>query len=92
MGVGARYNTANLKSFERLPWQPWEKRALSAQMKTLTGLEQVPGGYMSGRSVTFAMNATYNDDLDARKTLLTYVNQINQEIEVKREEFGLDVD
>ncbi|MBQ5841122.1 MAG: extracellular solute-binding protein [Clostridia bacterium] len=90
MGVGARYNTANLEAFERLPWQPWEKRALFKQMQTLTGLEQVPGGYMSGRSVSFAMNTTYNTNGDARKVLLSYVDRINQEIEIKRAEFGLD--
>lgn len=92
MGVGARYNTANLAAFERLPWQPWEKRALSTQMKTLTGLEQVPGGYMSGRSVSFAMNTTYTTNGDARKVLLSYVDRINQEIAIKRAEFGLDND
>lgn len=90
MGVGARYNTANLEAFERLPWQISQRRALLEQIDHLAGIPEVPGGYMTTRNIGFAMNTTYNTSADARKTLLSYVDQINQEIQLKREEFGLD--
>lgn len=92
MGVGARYNTANRDAFARLPWQTAEKEALSEQMKHLQGIPEVPGGYLSARSVTFAINTTYNTRMDARRTLLSYVERINQEIAIKRKEFGLPVE
>lgn len=90
MGVGARYNTANLDAFDRLPWTVDEKASLTKQISHLVGIPEVPGGYLTSRDIGFAMNTTYNDNADARKMLLSYVDQINQEIKLKREEFGLE--
>lgn len=90
MGVGARYNTANLEALNLLPWSNSEKENLNEQIADLQGIPQVPGGYLTDRNVLFAISSVYNDSLDARKTLLSYVEEINQELTIRRKEFGLD--
>lgn len=90
MGAAARYNTANLAALQRLPWQAKDRAALLEQISLLRGVPEVPGGYMSSRDVTFALQRVYNNSLDARATLLGYVSQIDEEMQLKREEFGLE--
>ena len=90
MGVGARYNTANLQALQQLPWPTQDKAVLMEGLSYVKGIREVPGGYLTARSVGFALNTVYNTKEDPRKVLLSYVDQINQEISIKREEFGLD--
>lgn len=92
MGTAARYNTANVEAFGRLPWTAADRRTLLSQAEKLQGIEQVPGGYYTSRSVDFAIRAVYNEGKDPRETLKRYVRQINEEIRIKREEFGLPVE
>ena len=90
MGVAARYNTANTEALQMLPWQAKDRYALLRQMESLKGIPEVPGGYMSSRSMDFALRKVYNNNLDPRSVLLGYVEQINEEMRLKREEFGLE--
>lgn len=90
MGIGARYNSANLEALYQLPWREEEKQALMKQGESLQGVPEVPGGYLTARNIGFAMNTVYNTKADARMTLLSYVDQMNQEIRLKRREFGLE--
>lgn len=71
------------------PWTVKERNALLSQFASLEGYPEVPGGYLTSRNIGFAMNTTYNTQADARKTLLSYIDQINTEISLKRAEFGL---
>ena len=52
---------------------------------------QVAGGYYTGRNIENAFRKTVNEDLNPREVLLEYVEQINNEIIKKREEFGLPI-
>ena len=90
MGVGARYNTANLEALTMLPWKTADKQVLLEQMKATQGVPEVPGGYMTSRNVGFAIATVYSDNVSTRDTLLGYVDQINQEMLLKRREFGLE--
>ena len=90
MGVGARYNTANLEALTMLPWKTADKQVLLEQMKAAQGVPEVPGGYMTSRNVGFAIATVYSDNVSTRDTLLGYVDQINQEMLLKRREFGLE--
>lgn len=89
MGVGARYNTANLEVIKKLPWQVQDKKVLLSQISKLKGIPQVPGGYLTSRNCNFAIYNVYNHKTDARDTLSDYIDQINNEITLKRKEFGL---
>lgn len=90
MGVGARYNTANLKALNRLPWNAADRTVLQKQMNSLKGIPEVPGGYIVARNIDFAVKSVYNTNVDARNKLLSYIDSINEELTSKRQEFHLD--
>ena len=47
---------------------------------------------MTGRHLDNAFRKVYNEQEDARETLLDYVRKIDEELEIKRDEFGLEID
>ncbi len=89
MGTGARYNTANMEAFSRLPWSAADRKSLLLQMDLTQGTPQVPGGYYTSRYLDFAKIAVYDQNQNPKDTLLEYVDEINGEIRQKRLEFGL---
>ncbi len=92
MGSSARYQTANLISFEELPWSADQMAILKEQWSWTEQIPEVPGGYFVTRHITNAARKVYNEKQDPRETLLDYVDTINDEIEKKRIEFGLEVE
>lgn len=89
MGIAARYNTANTDAFRKLPWKSNDLKSLLLQMSYLKGVPEVPGGYITARDIDFAIKDVYNSNTDARTMLKKYIKDINNEIQFKREEFGL---
>ncbi len=92
MGTAARYETANMVSFEELPWSVDEMAVLREQWSWTEEVPEIPGGYFVTRHVTNAARKVYNEKMDPRETLLDYVDTINDEITKKREEFGLTIE
>ena len=92
MGTAARYETANMVSFEELPWSVDEMAVLREQWSWTEQVPEIPGGYFVTRHVTNAARKVYNEKMDPRETLLDYVDTINDEITKKREEFGLTIE
>lgn len=90
LGEGARYTAANIETISMLPWTAEERNVILDQLDNLVGLPEIPGGYMTGRNVGFAISKVYNKNTDARDTLRSYIDAINEEISLKREEFHLD--
>jgi ABC-type glycerol-3-phosphate transport system substrate-binding protein len=90
LGASARYPTANVEALRQLPWSVDEYEKLYAQWKAVRGVPEVPGGYMIGRHLDNAFRKVVYQQQDPRKTLLDYVRVINEEIKLKRAEFGLD--
>lgn len=93
MGAAARYPSANIEAFERLPWPTEDREVLEKQFEWMKGVPQVPGGYYSWRNVDNAyyrvVTATGSKKMMPREALTEYVRYINDEITFKREEFGL---
>lgn len=89
LGESARYPTANMEAFSRLPWSKTELAALQAQQATAKGIAQVPGSYYLSRHLTNAIRRVVLHDADAKDTLLDYVYVINKEIANKRKEFHM---
>jgi ABC-type glycerol-3-phosphate transport system substrate-binding protein len=93
MGAAARYPTANIAAFERLPWPTEDREVLEAQFKWMKGVPQVPGGYYSWRNVDNAFYrvgaANSKQKMMPREALTEFVRYINDEITFKRIEFGL---
>ncbi|MBE3583566.1 MAG: extracellular solute-binding protein [Limnochordaceae bacterium] len=89
LGVLARWNSANVKAFERLPFSPREVRVVLEQWRWLKEVPQVPGGYLTGRDLYNAWNRTVIDGKLPRESLELAVRVINQELRVKQTEFGI---
>ncbi len=92
MGVAARFPTANLEAAALLPWTIDEFKMLEEQWQHIKGVPEIPGGYMTGRHLDNAFRKVINEQAESRKTLLDYVRVIDEEIELKRKEFGLETD
>lgn len=90
LGPAARYNTANVRAFERLPWSGSEQRVLGEAWKQVWDIPNVPGNYYITRSITNAFRQVVYNNENPRETLLRYNKDMNNEIQRKREEFGLD--
>ena len=61
-------------------------------MAKTRGFPEIAGGYSTTRHMTNAIRRVINTKDDARETLLTYSKTINEEIKIKRQEFGLATD
>jgi hypothetical protein len=90
MGPSAKYNTANIKALENLPWTTEEYSRIKAQFDNLASVPNYPGSYIIGRYTEFAFLAAYNEKQDPTEALLSYIYTINKEITRKRLEFGLE--
>jgi ABC-type glycerol-3-phosphate transport system substrate-binding protein len=91
MGASARYATANREAFNQLSWSKSQLDVISEQWQWAVGFHEIAGGYYTSRHITNAIRKVINDNDDTRETLLDYTRTINEEIEKKRLEFGLDV-
>ena len=89
MGAAARYSTANVEAVARLPWDSKSYDQLSEQFGNLRTIPEVPGGYITGRHVDYALRAVINEGQNPREALYENVKVINEELTIKRLEFGL---
>lgn len=92
LGSSARYATANKDAFVQLSWSAEDIEVLSEQWDQTVGIREVPGGYYTGRHITNAIRKVINDKDDSRETIIDYSITINEEIEKKRNEFGLPME
>jgi len=88
MGTAAKYNTANIQALIGQSWTAQEKRNLEQQFKSLKGTPMSPGNYIVSRYTNFAFYAVVDDDEVASEAMLGYVDDINQELSRKRDEYG----
>ena len=85
----AMHTTANLEAFRSLAWTRQQTKLLGQQMEHLKGVPEVPGSYFTGRTVTLAFNDAYIEMENPYKALSERVEDLNDEITRKYEEFGL---
>ena len=91
MGAAARFPTANMEAFSQMPWPIEHYRALREQMDNIKGIPQVPGGYFTGRYIRNAFFTVVElQVVGPREALTDVIRQINNELRIKRREFGLD--
>nr|WP_309252364.1 extracellular solute-binding protein [Paenibacillus spongiae] len=89
MGAAARYPTANIDALDQLPWPVNDYGNLKAQFEWVRGIPEVPGGYFTGRHLINAFYKVVNKQVDPREAMMTYGQYIQDEIRLKRIEFGL---
>lgn len=92
MGAAARHNTANTEALLRFAWSGNDRRSIEEQIQNLRGMPQVPGGYYTARYLNFAKLAVINDKENPRSALLDKSADIDEEIKIKRNEFGLEME
>ena len=92
LGSSARYTTANRDALKQLAWNSQQRSVLEQQMAQTVGFREIAGGYSTTRHMTNAIRRVINEKSDPRETLLTYSKTINDEIRIKRKEFGLPLE
>jgi ABC-type glycerol-3-phosphate transport system substrate-binding protein len=90
MGPAARYNPANIKAFEMLPWNRQERETIMAQWVHVTDVPQIPGNYYIYRSLSNAFRSVVDYRRFPRGEFKRFNEEMNREITRKRLEFGLD--
>lgn len=90
LGVAARHASATEEAIYELPWPSADIEQLQKQRENLKGVAQVPGGYMTAREVEYAFRDVINNDTNPRETLYDYVEKIDSELTLKREEFNIE--
>src|SRR5690606_19959123 len=81
LGAAARYPTANLKAFEKLPWPARDYAVLEAAREQAKGIPVVPGDYIVGRYIDNAYRSVINDNVNPYDSLYNYYIKINNELE-----------
>ena len=90
MGAAARFPTANLEAFSRLPWTTDQLAVITEQREWSVSIPEIPGGYYVTRHLLNAIRRVINENVDTRETLLDFAIVINRELINKRIEFGLE--
>jgi len=90
LGAAARYLTANVDAFKRLPWSTKELLILEKQRENSVGIPIVPGDYIVGRYIDNAFRSSVNQGVNPRDSIYDYAEKINIELARKRKEFGLE--
>lgn len=91
LGSSGRYTSANKEALSKSCWNKRELSSIKKQLKTISAIEQVPGGYYLTRNLDNAFrNAVYYDK-KPMDVMFDYVYKINAELTDKRKELGLTV-
>lgn len=90
IGPSARWNTANINAFYRLPWKNDDKLVIQSQLENAKEQYIVPGGYFTSRHIINAWNRVVVNNENVRDAMEEAVKDINKEITSKVEEFGLE--
>jgi len=88
LGPAAKYNTANLEAFERLPWIRGEYDRMMDQLYWAQGLRIVPGNYIVDWSVRFAFLNVLDRGHNPNLVLLEYLGVIDNELGRRADEFA----
>lgn len=88
LGKAGRYNTANIKAIENIPWSNKQYSIIKKQMDYTVCIPEIPGGYYTGRYLNNAFREIYSnsttDGTDAREIMNEYDRIIDTELEYQR--------
>lgn len=89
MGAEARWNTANKNAFLSLSWNSEDIATIQEEWKWAKETPTVLGGYMTTRHLTNAWTSVVISGVDVREALEQAVKDINRELRMKQEEYGV---
>jgi hypothetical protein len=87
-GTTVKFNPANLEMILDQPWTYFERSAIETQIQYLTATHEYPCGYLVGVYGNNAFMDAYNNGMDPAKAMLTRIDEMNEELSRKREEYG----
>lgn len=85
IGKSARWNTANVKSFNDLSWEKDEKQIIISSSDYAKVPPVVLGGYYTSRHITNAYNRIIVSNQNVRDSMEATVEDINRELKRRRE-------
>ena len=89
IGAEARWNTANVEAFNNLSWKAEALKVINEQWRWSKETPVVLGGYFTGRYITNAWNTVVLGGGNVRDSLENAVKEINRELRMKQEEYGI---
>ncbi len=92
MGTMGRFDTANVEALSQLSWSNSEYERLREQQQALVEIPVIPSSYAVTRNIMNAFREVVNELENPRDTLMWYNRDINEEIERKRENLGLETE
>lgn len=84
VGSAARWNTANKKAFDSLPWATADLSVIKEALSQINEVPAVLGGYFTTRHIGNAFNRCVVSQMDIRESLEKAVKDINTELLRKR--------
>ena len=89
-GEAAEYPVANIDAIKDGGLKDEFKEVVLGLIDDLKAEPQIPGSYITGRTIRNAFVTTVSDNVDPIDTLYITLDAINTEITNKRQEFGLN--
>ena len=89
LGTEARWNTANIEAFESLSWKKADIEVIRTMMEADREIPNVVGGYYTTRHLTNLWNKVVVNGANLRDSLEEAVEEINKELRMKQEEYGI---
>lgn len=86
LSVLGRYSPANLEAFSHTNWYAEEKEILLKQWSSVVEIPEIPGGYYTSRNIDNAFRDVYYNGENARESLYTWMNGVNEELERKQKQ------
>jgi ABC-type glycerol-3-phosphate transport system substrate-binding protein len=90
IGMEARWNTANVEAFNKLPWNKNDLEVITEQLAWGKDMPVVLGGYFTGRHLNYAWNRVVLGGISVRDSIEKAVKDINKELKSRQEEHGID--
>ena len=92
LGAEARWNTANIEAFDSLSWKKADIQVIKTMMEADREILNVVGGYYTTRHMTNLWNKVVVNGANLRDSLEEAVEEINKELRMKQEEYGITYD
>ncbi len=87
IGSSAQWFSANREAFSLLSWTEKERKIVTEQLELVQGMPTVVGGYITARNLENARVRTVIQGMNYRESIEKAVEDIDLELELKREEF-----
>jgi ABC-type glycerol-3-phosphate transport system substrate-binding protein len=88
LGASARYSSANLEAFDRLPWSNAELKTIQEQRSSVQEIPEVPGGYFVIRCLDNAFRTVVFNAKNPKEVFEQQNAIINEEIKRKLKEIN----